>query len=214
MLSKVALPTGELFYPTAASYYLLVEGGDGYRAVFAWAELDSTSWTSRFMWLRCGTASRCRKTKGPFELVVPGEKRNSRWVRQAKLLRVEPLPTTTAYDAEQARWIVGNLPEMESIKIGMTRKELLKVFMEEGGLSTRQWRQYVYRRCGYVKVEVEFAPAGDPNSVVVSSSWRFGLPFHHRHRAGAGWKGRHYLAIGAFLHLECPAQHSLLLIEN
>ena len=192
MLSKVALPTGELFYPTAASYYLLVEGGDGYRAVFAWAELDSTSWTSRFMWLRCGTASRCRKTKGPFELVVPGEKRNSRWVRQAKLLRVEPLPTTTAYDAEQARWIVGNLPEMESIKIGMTRKELLKVFMEEGGL----------------------APAGDPNSVVVSSSWRFGLPFHHRHRAGAGWKGRHYLAIGAFLHLECPAQHSLLLIEN
>ncbi len=99
--------------------------------------------------------------EGPFELVVPGEKRNSRWVRQAKVLRIEPLPTMDAYDSEQTRWIVASLPVLESIKVGMTRKDLLKVFMEEGGLSTPQWRQYVYRRCGYIKVEVEFATAVD-----------------------------------------------------
>jgi hypothetical protein len=43
VLSKVALPTGEKFHSTGASYDLTVEGKDGYRAVFAWAELDSGS---------------------------------------------------------------------------------------------------------------------------------------------------------------------------
>ena len=42
VLAKVDLPAGEKFHSTAASYYLLVEARDGYRAVFAWAELDAT----------------------------------------------------------------------------------------------------------------------------------------------------------------------------
>lgn len=42
VLAKVDLPTGEKFHSTAASYFLMVEAKDGYRAVFAWAELDST----------------------------------------------------------------------------------------------------------------------------------------------------------------------------
>lgn len=101
---------------------------------------------------------------GPFQLVVPGEKRAARWVRQLKVLRVEPLPTSTAYDSEQARWIVAHLDEIQSIRVGITRKELLKVFMEEGGISNRRQRRYVYRNCGYIKVDVEFAPASDLNS--------------------------------------------------
>ena len=42
VLSRVDLPLGDEFHKTAASYYLVVEAADGYRAVFAWAELDST----------------------------------------------------------------------------------------------------------------------------------------------------------------------------
>jgi hypothetical protein len=42
VLAKVALPTGEKFHHTSASYYLLVKARDGYQAVFAWAELDAT----------------------------------------------------------------------------------------------------------------------------------------------------------------------------
>ena len=99
---------------------------------------------------------------GPFELVVPGERGNARWVRQLSALRVEP--NATPYGSEQARWIRQNLPELESIKVGMTRGELLKVFMEEGGISTRTWQRYVYRKCGYVKVDVEFALASDKDN--------------------------------------------------
>ena len=44
----------------------------------------------------------------------------------------------------------------------MTRKDLLKVFQEEGGLSTRTQRRYVYRGSLYIKVDVIFEAVGVP----------------------------------------------------
>jgi hypothetical protein len=44
----------------------------------------------------------------------------------------------------------------------MTRVDLLKVFREEGGLSTRTQRRFAYRDCPYIKVDVEFEPVGEP----------------------------------------------------
>jgi hypothetical protein len=164
MLGKVRTPSGDSFNSTVASYYLMAEADDGYKAVFSWVEIDPT-FTDRRVYVVTRRDGKPLSSKdGPFELVVPGEKRNSRWVRQLKTLRVEPLPTSTAYDSEQTRWIGANLGELQSIKVGMTRGQLLKVFMEEGGISTRTWRCYVYRRCPLVKVDVEFAPASNPNS--------------------------------------------------
>ena len=58
-------------------------------------------------------------------------------------------------------WVEDSLREMETIKVGMTRADLLKVFMEEGGLSTRKTRTYAYRKCPYFKVTFEFEPVGD-----------------------------------------------------
>ena len=57
-----------------------------------------------------------------------------------------------------ADWISTSLKKMQSVKIGMCREDLLKVFKEEGGISTRTWRRYVYRECPYIKVDVEFEP--------------------------------------------------------
>ncbi len=168
VLAKVRTPTGEAFNKTVASYYVTAEAHDGYRAVFSWAEVDP-SFTDRKVYVATKRDGKPFSAKdGLYELIVPGEKRQSRWVRQLKLLRIEPLPTATAYDSEQARWIAGSLTEMQSIKVGMTRGELLKVFMGEGGISTRTWRRYVYRRCGFIKVDVEFATVGDPNSTAES----------------------------------------------
>jgi hypothetical protein len=45
---------------------------------------------------------------------------------------------------------------MKSIKPGMTRADLQKVFTTEGGISMRVQRTYVYRNCPYCKVDVEF----------------------------------------------------------
>lgn len=56
------------------------------------------------------------------------------------------------------QWVANALKEIESIKVGMRRKDLLKTFTTEGGFSTPLSRQYVYRSCRYIKVKVEFQP--------------------------------------------------------
>jgi hypothetical protein len=53
------------------------------------------------------------------------------------------------------------LDELKKVKVGMTRAELLKVMTTEGGLSIRKRRQYVYPKCAYIKIDVEFETVGD-----------------------------------------------------
>jgi hypothetical protein len=45
---------------------------------------------------------------------------------------------------------------MLTVKQGMTRGDLLKIFTTEGGLSNRWVRTYVSRDCRYFKVDVKF----------------------------------------------------------
>jgi hypothetical protein len=60
-------------------------------------------------------------------------------------------------------WVSHALERMETIKTGMTREELLKIFATEGGLSTGLRRTFVSQDCPYFKVDVEFKPVGRPN---------------------------------------------------
>jgi len=88
VLAKVDLPLGEKFHSTGASYYLVVEAKDGYRATFAWAELDST-FMDKSVYLATKRDGKPLSDKdGPFQLVAPGEKRAARWVRQVTALRI------------------------------------------------------------------------------------------------------------------------------
>ena len=88
VLAKVGLPTGDAFHSTAASYYLTVEAKDGYRAVFAWAELDPTFMDKQVYVVTKRDGKSLSDKDGPFELVVPGEKRAARWVRQVTALKL------------------------------------------------------------------------------------------------------------------------------
>ena len=89
LLAKVDLPVGERFQKTGASYYLVVEAQDGYRAVFAWAELDSTFMDKSVYVVTMRDGKPLSDKDGPFLLVVPGEKRSARWVRQVTAIRAE-----------------------------------------------------------------------------------------------------------------------------
>jgi hypothetical protein len=53
------------------------------------------------------------------------------------------------------------MKDVSSIQSGMTRAELLRVFTPEGGLATRDGQQFVYRRCPYIKVIVNFRKPDD-----------------------------------------------------
>jgi hypothetical protein len=52
---------------------------------------------------------------------------------------------------------------MQTIRPGMTRRQLLVFFTTEGGLSTGLQRTFVSRDCPYFKVDVEFEAAGRPS---------------------------------------------------
>jgi hypothetical protein len=53
------------------------------------------------------------------------------------------------------------LKDVSSIQPGMTRAEMLRVFTAERGLSTRDGQQFLYRRCPYIKVIVNFRKPDD-----------------------------------------------------
>jgi DMSO/TMAO reductase YedYZ molybdopterin-dependent catalytic subunit len=72
----------------ALSAYLVVEAADGYRAVFAMPELDP-AFTDRVVLLADRRDGKpLGEKEGPLRVVVPGEKRHSRWVRQVVSLKV------------------------------------------------------------------------------------------------------------------------------
>jgi hypothetical protein len=63
---------------------------------------------------------------------------------------------------DHSEWVAKSLKEMQTIKVGMMRSDLLRLFKEEGGISNRAWRRYVYRECRYIKVDVEFELVEEP----------------------------------------------------
>jgi carboxypeptidase family protein/molybdopterin-dependent oxidoreductase-like protein protein len=88
VLRKVDLPLGEKFHGTCASYYLTAEARDSYEAVFAWAELDSTFMNKSMYVVTKRNGKPLSEKDGPFQLLVPGEKRSARWVRQLTALTI------------------------------------------------------------------------------------------------------------------------------
>jgi DMSO/TMAO reductase YedYZ molybdopterin-dependent catalytic subunit len=88
LLKQANVPLGERLRGKSLSSYLLVEAADKYRAVFSLPEIDP-DWTDNVVLLsnsRNGAA--LDATHGPFQLVIPAEKRHSRWVKQVVRLTV------------------------------------------------------------------------------------------------------------------------------
>jgi hypothetical protein len=94
VLAAAGAPHGETLRGKALALYARVSAADGYRAVFSLAELDpGMREPVPILTANCDGKPLDAKT-GPFRLVVSGEKRPARWVRQVTaidLLRT-PLP--------------------------------------------------------------------------------------------------------------------------
>jgi DMSO/TMAO reductase YedYZ molybdopterin-dependent catalytic subunit len=88
ILEKAGLPAGKELRGKAVALYLVVEASDGYCAVFALPELDP-AFTERTIILADRRDGRpLGPREGPLQVIVPGEKRHSRWVRQVVALRI------------------------------------------------------------------------------------------------------------------------------
>jgi len=64
------------------------------------------------------------------------------------------------FDWEHTQWVSNVLGWAGEVKPGMTRRELLRVYTIEGGLSTRTNRTYVLKGCPGIKVDAEFSAVG------------------------------------------------------
>jgi hypothetical protein len=63
---------------------------------------------------------------------------------------------------EHVGWVANVMEKMETIKVGDTRKSLLRVFTTEGGLSTSLEHTYVSQDCPLFKIDVKFHAVGRP----------------------------------------------------
>jgi len=63
-------------------------------------------------------------------------------------------------------WISKVLRQIDKIKPGMRRQDLLKVFTMEGGESNRFQRTYVHKECPYIKVDVRFKAANNEHDAL------------------------------------------------
>jgi hypothetical protein len=88
VLEKAGVTFGDTLRGKRLANCLLVEAADGYRVVIALPELDP-GFTDRVILLADRADGHPLDSKeGPFRIVVPGEKRMARWVRQVTALRV------------------------------------------------------------------------------------------------------------------------------
>ncbi len=88
ILARAGVPVGKDLRGPAMALYLVVEASDGYRAVFALAELDP-AFSERLILLADRRDGRpLPDPAGPLQVIVPGEKKHARWVRQVLRLRI------------------------------------------------------------------------------------------------------------------------------
>jgi hypothetical protein len=88
LLDKLNVPHGEAVRGEWMRAFVIVEAADEYRAIFALAELDP-GFTDRVVFLAdTRDGQPLEKYKGPFQIVAPGEKRQARWVRMVKEIRI------------------------------------------------------------------------------------------------------------------------------
>jgi hypothetical protein len=88
LLKAAGLKFGPDLRGKALASYLVVEASDGYRAVFALPELDP-AFSERVILIADRRDKQPLDEKhGPLQIIVPGEKRHARWVRQVITLKI------------------------------------------------------------------------------------------------------------------------------
>lgn len=88
LLESAGLTFGKTLRGKQLATYLLVQASDGYAVVFALPELDSV-FNDRTIFLAYSkNGEELPGKEAPLRVIVPGEKREARWIRQVVSLQV------------------------------------------------------------------------------------------------------------------------------
>ena len=92
LAAAAGLPAGEALRGPAMTTLIVAEAADGYRVAFSLAELDAKLGNHLVLVATACDGQPLAAADGPMRLVVPGEARAARSVRQLRTLRVVGLP--------------------------------------------------------------------------------------------------------------------------
>jgi hypothetical protein len=87
VLALAGVQLGDKLRGPRLSEVLLVEAADGYKVAFALAEVDPAFATREILVADKRDGKPLDAKEGPLRIVVPGDKRPARWVRQVTTLR-------------------------------------------------------------------------------------------------------------------------------
>jgi DMSO/TMAO reductase YedYZ molybdopterin-dependent catalytic subunit len=82
ILARVGIAFGAALHGPALATYVLCSAADGYHVVFALAELDSAFSDRPIIVVDRKDGHPLDPNTGPFRIVVPGDARPARWIRQ------------------------------------------------------------------------------------------------------------------------------------
>jgi DMSO/TMAO reductase YedYZ molybdopterin-dependent catalytic subunit len=88
LLHRAGAPHGEQLRGPLMTAYVVAEAEDGYKVVFALAELDSGIMNSEVLVADTLDGAPIDAKRGPLRLVAPHDKRPARWVRMLKSITV------------------------------------------------------------------------------------------------------------------------------
>jgi DMSO/TMAO reductase YedYZ molybdopterin-dependent catalytic subunit len=88
LLAEAGVPHGSDIRGKSMAFVVVAEAGDGYRAVFSLAELDSDFTGTQVIVVNTADGKPLAEKEGPLRLVVPSDKRPARWVRMLKSIKV------------------------------------------------------------------------------------------------------------------------------
>ncbi|GAA4302224.1 hypothetical protein GCM10023143_04500 [Compostibacter hankyongensis] len=80
ILEKAGVAMGPALRGKNMASYLLVKAADGYRVIFALPELDAAFTDRRIILADREDGQALPAGKGPFRVIVPGEKKPARWI--------------------------------------------------------------------------------------------------------------------------------------
>jgi len=92
ILKLVAAPLGHELRGQQLSLYVVAEGADGYKVVYALPEFDAAFTDGLILIADRKNAEALPPQEGPLRLVVPWEKRQARWVKQLTVLTLARAP--------------------------------------------------------------------------------------------------------------------------
>ena len=88
LLSMAGIKLGDAMRGPRMAEVLLAEAADGYKVVFALAELDPAFAAREIILADRRDGKPLDAHEGPFRIVAPGDKRPARWIRQVTTLKV------------------------------------------------------------------------------------------------------------------------------